>query len=96
MKKLLIVALATLLAACSQGLSGTWNDGMGMVSYTFDSDGKVTVETLGKAQQSRYTRDGNTLKVAVPGSEAQSVEFTINEDGSLQGPMGVRLHKQKK
>ena len=96
MRKLLIVALATLLAACSQGLSGTWNDGVGMVSYTFDSDGKVTVEMLGKTQQTRYTIDGNTLKVAVPGTEAESVDFTINEDGSLQGPMGVRLHKQKK
>ena len=95
MKKLLIVALATLLAACSQGLSGTWDDGMGMVRYTFESDGKVTVEMLGKAQQTRYTRDGNMLKVAVPGTEAESVDFTINEDGSLQGPMGVRLHKQK-
>ena len=96
MKKLLIVALATLLTACSQGLSGTWNDGAGMLSYTFDSDGKVTVEMLGKSQQTRYTRDGNMLKVAVPGTEAESVDFTINEDGSLQGPMGVRLNKQKK
>lgn len=96
MKKLLIVAMATLLAACSQGLSGTWNDDVGTLSYTFDSDGKVTVEMLGKSQQTRYTRDGNMLKVAVPGTEAESVDFIINEDGSLQGPMGVRLHKQEK
>lgn len=95
MKKLLIVALVTLLAACNQGLSGTWGDGMGMVSYTFASDGKVTVEMLGKTQQTSYTRDGDTLKVAVPGSAAESVDFTVNEDGSLQGPMGVRLHKQQ-
>ena len=96
MKKLLVCALAMLLAACSQGLSGTWDDGMGMVRYTFESDGTVAVEMLGKTQQARYTRDGSTLKVAVPGTEAESVDFTINEDGSLQGPMGVRLHKQKK
>ena len=96
MKKFLIVALATLLAACSQGLSGTWDDGMGMVRYTFESDGKVTVEMLGKAQQTRYSRDGSTLKVAVPGSQAESVDFTIKEDGSLQGPMGVRLIKRGK
>lgn len=96
MKKLLVVALLTMLAACSQGLSGTWDDGMGMVSYTFESDGKVTVEMLGKAQQTRYSRDGNILKVAVPGSDAETVDFSISEDGSLQGPMGVRLHKQKK
>ena len=53
MKKLLIVALATLLVACSQGLDGTWDDGMGMVSYTFAADGRASVEMLGKVQQTR-------------------------------------------
>ena len=95
MKKLLIVVLAALLAACSQGLSGTWSDSMGMVSYTFASDGKVTVEMLGKSQQSLYTRDGDMLKVQVPDSNGEALEFTVNQDGSLQGPMGVRLQKQE-
>lgn len=96
MKKLLIIALASLLAACSQGLSGTWSDSMGMVSYTFASDGKVMVEMLGKSQQTRYAREGDTLKVEVPDSNGEMLEFTLNEDGSLQGPMGVRLQKQEK
>lgn len=96
MRKLLIVALLALLAACSQGLSGTWSDGMGMLSYTFASDGKVTVQTLGKSQQSHYTREGDKLKVDAPDSTGEALEFTVNEDGSLQGPMGVRLYKQKK
>lgn len=96
MRKLLIVVLATLLAACSQGLSGTWSDGMGMVSYTFASDGKVTVQTLGKSQQTQYTREGDKLKVNAPDSNGEALEFVFNEDGSLQGPMGVRLQKQKR
>lgn len=96
MKKLLIIALASLLAACSQGLSGTWSDSMGMVSYTFASDGKVTVQMLGKSQQTQYRREGDTLKVEVPDSNGEALEFTLNEDGSLQGPMGVRLQKQEK
>lgn len=96
MRKLLIVVLVTLLTACSQGLSGTWSDGMGMVSYTFASDGKVTVQTLGKSQQTQYTREGDKRKVNAPDSNGEALEFVFNEDGSLQGPMGVRLQKQKK
>ncbi|MGE8232871.1 MAG: hypothetical protein ACN6OR_05755 [Stenotrophomonas sp.] len=96
MKKLLIVALATLLVACSQGLDGTWDDGMGMVSYTFAADGRASVEMLGKVQQTRYVREGDSLQVVVPGTEAETVDFTIGEDGSLQGPMGVRLQKRKR
>lgn len=96
MKKLMILALVVLLAGCSQGLNGTWSDGMGMVSYHFERDGKVTVEMLGKTQQTRYTRDGDTLKVAVPGADAATVDFTVNKDGSLQGQMGVLLQEQKR
>lgn len=95
MRKVLIVVLATLLAACSQGLSGTWSDGMGLVSYTFASDGRVTVQTLGKSQRSHYRREGDRLKVDAADGNGEALEFTVNEDGSLQGPMGVRLHKQE-
>lgn len=96
MNKWLAVGLVMLLGGCSQGLSGTWSDAMGMVNYTFERDGKVTVEMLGKAQQTSYTREQDRLKVKVPGTRSEAVEFTLNEDGSLQGPMGVRLEKQGK
>ncbi|MGE8279848.1 MAG: DUF5640 domain-containing protein [Stenotrophomonas sp.] len=96
MKKWLVLVLVMLLAGCSQGLSGTWSDAMGMVSYTFQRDGNVTVEMLGKAQQTTYTREEDSLKVKVPGTQSEAVEFKVNADGSLQGPMGVRLQKQEK
>ncbi|WP_313401129.1 DUF5640 domain-containing protein [Stenotrophomonas sp.] len=96
MKKWLLLVLVVLLGGCSQGLSGTWSDAMGMVNYTFQRDGKVTVEMLGKAQQTTYTRQDDRLQVKVPGTQSEAVEFTVNADGSLQGPMGVRLQKQDK
>jgi len=68
---------------------------MGMVNYTFERDGKVTVEMLGKAQLTSYTREDDQLKVKVPGTRSEAVAFTLNDDGSLQGPMGVRLEKRE-
>jgi len=95
MKKCLFVVSLLLLGGCGQGLSGTWSDAMGMVNYTFERDGKVTVEMLGKAQLTSYTREDDQLKVKVPGTRSEAVAFTLNDDGSLQGPMGVRLEKRE-
>lgn len=92
MKKLLGVALLCLLSACSQGLSGTYADSMDVTRYVFQSDGTVTVEAMGLSQTMRYERDGTSLKMQLP-QEGAALDFTINDDGSLQGPMGIRLDK---
>lgn len=93
MKKLLIVALAALLAACSQGLDGTYSDQVGMARYTFTPDGNVAVTVLGSTRQTTYTRQEDTLQVAMPEVGAPPLEFSIEEDGALLGPLGVRLEK---
>ncbi len=95
MRNLLIVTLVTLLAACSQGPRGTYSDSAQLLRYTFEADGKASVSLLGQVQQARYVREGDTVTVHVPGSEGAPVAFTVNEDGSLQGPMGVRLEQMK-
>ncbi|KRG63429.1 hypothetical protein ABB26_12145 [Stenotrophomonas humi] len=92
---MLIVTLVTLLAACSQGPRGTYSDSAQLLRYTFEADGKASVSLLGQVQQARYVREGDTVTVHVPGSEGEPVAFTVNEDGSLQGPMGVRLEQMK-
>ncbi|MGV8961336.1 MAG: hypothetical protein ACOH1V_13305 [Stenotrophomonas sp.] len=94
MKKLLAIALLCLLSACSQGLNGVYRDDMGITRYTFQSDGKLDIELMGMQQHGTYTREGDALKIALPEHGAALV-FTINKDGSLTGPMGVRLRKQK-
>lgn len=90
MKKLLAVALACLLSACSQGLQGTYRDEMGVSAYTFQRDGSATVEVAGVSRQASYVREGDVVRIALPG-DAPSLDFTLGADGSLTGPMGVRL-----
>ncbi len=95
MRKLLIAALVMLLAACSQGPRGTYADAAQLLRYTFEADGKVTVTTMGVVQQASYVREGDTVTVHAPGSDAAPVAFTVSEDGALLGPMGVRLQPVK-
>ncbi|MNM88265.1 hypothetical protein D3C81_1004730 [compost metagenome] len=95
MRKWLIVALVMLLAACNQGPRGTYSDSAQLLRYTFEADGKASVSVLGQVQQALYVRDGDTVTVRVPGSDGAPVAFTVNKDGSLQGPMGVRLEQVK-
>ncbi len=95
MKKYLLVAALCLLSACSHGISGVYADPMGITKYSFTSGGKVTIEAMGIAQETRYVRDGDTLKVALP-QKGASLDFTVNKDGSLTGPLGIRLEKADK
>ena len=94
MKKWLAVALICLLSACSQGIKGVYSDEMGISRYTFQSGGELSIEVMGMRQESTYTRDGDSLKVTLP-KGGVSLAFTINKDGSLTGPMGVRLNRSR-
>ena len=94
MKKWLAVGLICLLSACSQGIKGVYSDEMGITRYTFESSGELSIEVMGMRQESTYTREGDTLKVALP-KGGVSLDFTINKDGSLTGPMGVRLNRNR-
>lgn len=93
MKKGWVIAVVLLLSACSQGLSGTYADSMGLATYTFASDGKVTVTVMGNSQETSYVRDKDSVKVQVPGQEGATLDFTVDADGALHGPMGVQLKK---
>lgn len=92
MKKLLGVALLCLLSACGQGMSGTYGDQLGITRYVFQSNGEVTVEAMGVSQTMRYARDGQSLKLQLP-QGGTALDFTLKEDGSLEGPMGLILAK---
>lgn len=92
MKKWWFIALIGMLAGCTPGLSGTYGDEMGVSRYVFRSDGKITVEVMGVSQQTRYSRDGDQLRIQLLDGEG-TLDFSIAEDGSLSGPMGVRLLK---
>ncbi len=93
MKKVFVVVLVLLLSACSQGLSGTYADGMGLATYAFASDGKVTVTVMGQSQETTYVRDKDSVKIQVPGQPGVTLDLTLDAEGALQGPMGARLRK---
>ena len=92
MRKLLAVVLLGALTACGQGLDGAYRDEMGVSRYVFESGGKVRVEIMGLTQESTYERDGAAVRVKLPQGEA-TLDLVINQDGSLSGPMGIRLDK---
>lgn len=91
MKKTLLVTLTILLCACGSRVSGTYKDAMGVTSFTFNSNGKVAMTTLGIETQMDYRVEGDKVKI---GSEKNALVLTRLDDGSLQAPMGVTLTKQ--
>lgn len=91
MKNLFILSACLFLTACGSPVDGTYSDEMGMTSYTFKDDDKVYVSLMGNETELEYEVDDG--KVKITGPEGNMV-FTLNEDGSLQGPMGMKLSKQ--
>lgn len=92
MKKWLLVALVTLLAACGPRISGTYTDPMGLTSFTFKSGDKVAMTTMGIETELNYTVDDSKVKI---GSEKGAMVLTILEDGSLKGPVGIKFTKKQ-
>lgn len=94
--RLLVSLLAALLlAACGSGLSGTYADSMGFTSYTFEPGGKLEVSTMGSTMAMHYEVDGNKVKVGLSdGKDGPTQVMTIQPDGSIAGPGGIRLTKK--
>lgn len=92
MKKILLIAACLLLTACGQRLDGTYTDEMGITQYTFKSGDKVYVNVMGNETELDYSIEDDKVKIVGPQG---NMVFTLNEDGSLQGPMGMKLSKKK-
>ncbi|KAF0187519.1 MAG: hypothetical protein FD168_2521 [Desulfobulbaceae bacterium] len=91
MKKIIAVAIAVLLSACGSGLDGTYKDQMGVSSYTFKS-GKVIVSAMGMGSEMDYKVEDGKVKIVSPQG---TMVMNILKDGSIEGPMGIKLTKQK-
>lgn len=80
------------LSACGSGVEGTYSDEQGIIEYTFKSDGKVHFSTMGVETELTYKVDGDKVKIISPlGNQI----LTLVDDGSLKGPMGIKLIKRK-
>ena len=93
--KSIIFIIATLvLSACGSGLDGTYSDKMGVIEYKFESSGKVYASAIGMETELEYTVEGNKVKITVPGGKGGNQILTLQDDGSLSGPMGITLTKK--
>ncbi|MFZ4555954.1 MAG: hypothetical protein ACOYN8_06180 [Pseudanabaena sp.] len=100
MKKLSVVIalIATFLTACASGLDGsTYTDSYGITSYTFKSGGKVTISVsnfgVETEAEMEYKVENGKVKI---GSPQGTIVMNILEDGSIQGPMGIKFTKKVK
>lgn len=91
-KHIALIATALLVSACGQKLNGTYTDAGKNAKFTFESGDKVLVGGgFGPEIEVAYELDGNKVKLTSP--EGTQV-FTLNDDGSIQGPMGMKLKKE--
>jgi hypothetical protein len=92
MKKLLSCAVFV-LAGCGSKLDGTYADDSGMTRYEFNPSGKVTQTTMGVQMEMHYKVEGKSVKIVTPQA---TLVLTLLDDGSIQGPMGLRFRQVKR
>ena len=81
------LALAIAAVACGgDQLKGTYHQSGGAMSLDFKGD-KVTFNMLGESKTLDYKVEGNKLTILNP--QEGDVEFTINDDGTLSGQLGL-------
>ncbi len=92
--QLFLLSAVLLLAACGSKskLDGMYSDELGATSYTFKSNGKVSISAMGtQVSETNYEVDGNKVKIGPGGN----LVMTLQDDGSMQA-MGIKFTKQKK
>lgn len=91
MKRVLQIAaaatLAGILGACGQGISGTFEDEMGISRYEFTRGGRVYMSVMGVEAAGEYEIEGE--RIVLEGPNGTMVLHRSGED--LEGPMGLKL-----
>jgi len=95
-KSLVFVAATLMLSSCSSGgLDETYSDKTGNIEVKFESGGKVYTTAMGVEIEYYYEVDGDKIKVMMgPDGQGPRQIWTLQDDGSLSGPMGVKLTKK--
>jgi len=88
------LAVAMLVGGCDKGPSGIYK-AEGPVPFTVEfKSGKAVFSMMGETKESDYTVSGDKISVAKD-PEGKPVTMTLNSDGSLTGPGGVKFVKAK-
>jgi hypothetical protein len=93
----MVAALAlSLLAACGAGITGTWEDEMGLSRLTFQRGGKVVQSSMlaGVEMEMSYEVDGDTIRLRNPEAAGTALVLTRLDQDTLYGPMGLRFRRR--
>lgn len=84
------------LAACGGGMSGTYEDRMGLTQLTFQSNGTVvqSVTMAGVEKEMRYEVDGDKIRIHPDGDQGTTLVLTRVDDRTLSGPMGITFQRK--
>jgi hypothetical protein len=92
MKPVVALLAAAWLSGCGTGLHGIYSDPMGAMQYRFKSGGNVSVAVMGIESELKYQVEGRRVKIISPrGSQV----LDLLDDGTLEGPLGMRLTRQE-
>ncbi len=86
-KKTLAVLCTALIAACSSGITGTYEGGLGSIQF---SSGKADATLMGNTVEMDYTVDGDKVILQSPQG---NLVLKRNQDGSLDTPWGTMKKK---
>jgi hypothetical protein len=81
------------IACGSAKFEGTYTNATGLATLNLSSGGKASMTMMGETKSGTFTVDGNKVIVNLQGDK---LEFTINEDGSLNGPGFIGAMKKSK
>jgi hypothetical protein len=96
MKLGILVIAVLLLSGCGSKIDGTYTDSSRTVTYTFKSNGTVLMSVAGSEVEMKYEVEGDKIKILMAPQGGASLVMTMLKDGSIQGPIGMKLTKQKK
>ncbi|MEO6801538.1 MAG: hypothetical protein ABI178_16490 [Rhodanobacter sp.] len=85
--KVLTTLCIVLLAACGDGASGTYEGGMGSISF---ASGKAEATLMGNTIQMDYTTEGDKIVLHSPQG---NLVLKRNADDSLDTPWGTMKKK---
>jgi hypothetical protein len=87
-----LLGLALFVAGCDKGPKGFYKlDGPVPMTIEFKS-GKAIFSIAGETRESDFTVNGDKVTIAKD-PDGKAMTMTINSDGSLSGPNGLRFVK---